>query len=329
MAGELSPYEQHLRARLGRTHRAWPREFEHCLAQARPALTALRRQGGDDGFALFVLTNYRWRQVVTPGPRRERDLLVAQIDQLLGNQSVWARQLRRRDSWKAAEEELRRARDHLVSSRPQDLSAFEMTSTAWMTEGPRWTSDHSYTCLWVLDWYLRQVRGVRRGRRGLLADLLLPFGFLGQSADPDLLVAQRLRRNPRRHRGHRVIRNITLAHLMRTHHREHRAAETACGPLCKAWPDVLAFAPPPRVQHLTEQGLRLERRDQHARAAACYRAALDAGAKALGTDHAYLAWILVRYWLALRHAGQQAAAARIKPRAEAMWARYGAGHLSD
>src|SRR5262249_23943990 len=42
----------------------------------------------------------------------------------------------------------------------------------------------------------------------------------------------------------------------------------------------------------------------------------------------YLSWILVRYWLALRAAGQDAEAAKVRPRADAMWAKYGAGHLS-
>lgn len=329
MAGEMSPYEQHLCARLRRKDSAWPREFERCLEQVRPALAKLREKGGDAGFALFVLTNYRWRRVVPPGPRKERDALIAQIDQLLGSQSVWARHMRQSVTWKVAEEELRRAKDRLVSSRPHDTSAFESTHTDWMTEGPRWASGHSYTCLWALDWHLRQVRKVRRIRRGLLVDLLLPFGFLGRSSDPDLLVAQRLRRNPRVRKGHRFIRNSTLAHLMKMYHHEHSEAGVACGPLCDAWADVLSFRPPAKADRLTEKALELERKGKHARAAEYYRAALDQAAVALGTDHGYLAWILVRYWLALRHAGQHAKARRIKPRADAMWAKYGQGHLSD
>jgi len=164
VTGEMSPYEQHLGARLQQKDSAWPREFWRCLEQVRPALAELREKGGDAGFALFVLTNYRWRQVVPPGPRTERDALIAQIDQVLGNQSVWAHYMRQSVTWKA-EEELRRAKEGLVSSRPHDTSAFESTHTDWMTAGPRWASDHSYTCLWALDWHLRQVRKVRRIRR--------------------------------------------------------------------------------------------------------------------------------------------------------------------
>ena len=286
-------------------------------------------KGGDDGFALFVLTNYRWRQVVPPGPRKERDALIAQIDQLLGDQSVWHRHMRQSGSWKVAEEELRRGKDRVLSNRPHDMSAFEATQTDWMTEGPRWASDHSYTCLWAIDWYLRQVRGVRRIRRRLLGDLLLPFGFLGRSTDPDLLVAQRLRRNPRVRKGHRSIRNSTLAHLMKMYHHEHTGAGTGCGPLCDAWADVLFFKPPIKADRLTEKALRFEGKHKHARAAECYRAALDEVETALGRDHGYVAWILVRYWLALRHAGQHAKARRVKPRADAMWTKYGQGHLSD
>jgi len=166
-------------------------------------------------------------------------------------------------------------------------------------------------------------------QRGLLGDLLLPFGFLGRSSDPDLLVAQRLRRNPRVRKGHRFIRNSTLAHLIKMFHHEHSMAATACGPVCNAWPNVLSFKPPVKADQLTEKALEIERKDQHASAAACYRAALDQAEVALGTDHPYLAWILVRYWLALRHAGQHAKARRIKPRTDAMWAKYGQGHLSD
>ena len=329
MASEMSPYEQHLRTRLRGKDRAWPREFDRCLEEARPALAELREKGGDADFALFVLTNYRWRHVVPVGPWRERDVLVAQIDKLLGNLGVWARHMRQRVTWKGAEEELRRGRDDLVKSRPHDTSAFESRHTDWMTANARWASDHSYTCLWVLDWHLRQVRKVRRIRRRLLGDLLVPFGFLGRSADPDVLVAQRLRRNPRVRKEHQVIRNYTLAHLIKMYHHEHSMAATACGPLCDAWTEILSFRPPAKADRLTEKALQLERKGQHARAAACYRAALDQAAVALGTDHGYLAWILVRYWLALRHSGQHAKATRIKPRADAMWAKYGQGHLSD
>lgn len=329
MAGEMSPYEEHLRERLGRKNSAWPGEFDHCLEPARPALAELREKGGDAGFALFVLTNYRWRKVVPLGPRKERDALIAQIDRLLGNQSVWGQQMRQSVSWKAAEEELKRAKDRLVSTQPHDTSAFESTHTDWMTGGPHWLSDHSYTCLWVLDWHLKQVRGVRRIRRRLLGDLLLPFGFLGHSTEPDLLVAKRLRRNPRLRKGHRFIRNHTLVHLMKMHHHEHGAAEVACGPVCDAWPDVLFPTRPAKAHRLAEKALELERKGKHARAAECYRAALDQAELALGTDHGYLAWILVRYWLALRHAGQHGKATRVKPRAGAMWAKYGMGHLSE
>src|SRR5713101_3165466 len=236
----MSPYEQHLRTRLQWKDGAWPREFDRCLEEVRPALAKLRGKGGDADFGLFVLTNYRWRHVVPAGPRKERDVLIAQIDQLLGNQSVWARSMRRRGTWKATEEELRRVKEGLLSSRPHDTSAFESMQTDWTAAGPRWASDHSYTCLWALDWHLRQVRKVRRIRRRLLGDLLLPFGFLGRSSDPEVLVAQRLRRNPRMRKGHRVIRNFTLAHLMKMYHHEHSMAATACGPVCTSWPDVVS-----------------------------------------------------------------------------------------
>jgi len=116
---------------------------------------------------------------------------------------------------------------------------------------------------------------VRRIRRRLLWDLLLPFGFLGRSRDPDLLVAQRLRRNLRVRKGHRFIRNSTLAHLIKMHHHEHSMARTVCGPVCNAWPDVLSFKPPAKADQLAEKSLKLERKGNHARAAECYRAALD------------------------------------------------------
>lgn len=122
---------------------------------------------------------------------------------------------------------------------------------------------------------------------------------------------------------------LTLAHLLRMYHHEHSVAGVTCGPICAAWPDVLVFNPPAKTHRLTERALSLERKGQHASAAGCYRAALDQAELALGADHFYLAWILVRYWLALRHAGQLAKASRIKPRADAMWAKYGAGHLSE
>lgn len=329
MAGKMSPYEQHLRTRLGQKDGTWPGEFDHCLEGVWPVLAELRDKGGDADFALFVLTNYCWRHVVAAGPERERDTLIAQIDQLLDNQSAWAHHMRQSATWKTAEEELRRAKDRLERSRPHDMSAFESTHTDWMTASPRWASDHAYTCLWALDWYLRQVRKVQRIRRRLLADLLFPFGFLGRSSDPEVLVAQRLRRNPRVRKGHRFIRNFTLAHLIKMYHHEHSIAKTACGPVCTSWSDVVSFTPPARAHRLAEKAFELEREGKHARAAACYRVALDQAEMALGTDHGYLASILARYWLALRHAGQHAEARRIKPRADAMWTKYGQGHLSD
>jgi hypothetical protein len=185
-----------------------------------------------------------------------------------------------------------------MSSRPHDTSAFESTQTDWATTGPRWASDHSYTCLWALDWHLKGVRKVRRIRRRLLGDLLFPFGFLGRSSDPELLVAQCLRRNPRVRKGHRVIRNSTLAHLIKMHHHEHTMARTVCGPVCNAWPDVLSFKPPAKADRLTEKALKLERKGNHARAPEYYRAALGHAEEALGMDHGYLAWVLVRANLA-------------------------------
>jgi len=142
-------------------------------------------------------------------------------------------------------------------------------------------------------------------------------------------VAQRLRRNPRVRKGQRAIRNSTLAHLMRVYHHAHSAAGVACGPLCASGKEVLVFKPPAKVDRLTEKALALERQSKHARAAGCYRAALAEAERALGRDHAYSAWILVRYWLALRHAGQHDKAEKVKEDAEAMWAKYGQGHLSD
>lgn len=46
MTGEMSSYEQHLRARLQRKDSTWLREFDRCLEQVRPALTELRAKGG-------------------------------------------------------------------------------------------------------------------------------------------------------------------------------------------------------------------------------------------------------------------------------------------
>lgn len=331
MDGELSSFERYVRKRLGREKSSWPREWDRCLEEARPALDELRRKGGDDRFALFVLANYRWRRIVPIAPRWERTALMAQIDRLLGNQSAWFQHMRQSggEAWKVAEEELRRARSRLLSMQPHEMSAFEATHTSSVVEGPRWEGDHSYTCLWVLDWHLKQVPGLRRIRRRLLGDLLFPFGFLGRSRNTVLLVAQRLRRNPRVRKGNRFVRNATLIHLAQMYHDAHNEAGVGCGPVCRAWHDVLFFKPPVKVHRWTEKASSLERHKRHAEAAQCYQAALGEAEKIFGTDHAYVAWILVRYWLALHTAGHHARAAKIKPRTDAMWAKYGAGTLSE
>lgn len=299
--------------------------------EARPALAELHRNGGDERFALFVLANYRWRRVVVLGPLKERDVLIEQINELLGNQSAWFRDVQQSggNSWKAAEEELRRAKARLLSMRPYDLSAFESAHTDSMSAGARWESDHLYTCLWVLDWHLKQVPGVRRVRRRLLTDLLRSFAFLDGSSTPGLVVIQRLRRNPRVHKENRISRNLTLAFLVRMYHDTHSAAGEGCGVLCDAWSEVLSFKPPTKAQRLTEKALSLEQRGRHAQAARSYEVALKEAEMVFGRDHFYLAWILARYWLALRHAGQHAKAGKIKPRADRMWAKYGVGHLSE
>ena len=326
----MSPFERFVRKRLGNRDPSWAHEWDACLEEVRSPLAELRRRGGDAQFALFVLSNYRWRQVVSLGPIKERDALIKQIDRLLGNKGPWFQYAQQSggEPWKAAEGELRRAKSRLLSIRPRDRSAFEETHSEQMAGGPRWDSDRSYTCLWILDWYFRQVRGVSRVKRRLLAELLLSFGFLGRSDEPILLVAQRLRRNPRVRKGSRAIRNINLAHFIRMYHVAHSEAGVECGPLCKAQQDVLFFSPPIKVERLTERARALERKKKHAEAARCYGAALRAGERFLGTDHPYLAWILVRYWMALRAAGREAEASKVRPRAEAMWAKYGTGHLS-
>ena len=45
LAGEMSPFEQRLRERLGRENQTWPGEFDQCLEQARAALAELREGG--------------------------------------------------------------------------------------------------------------------------------------------------------------------------------------------------------------------------------------------------------------------------------------------
>ncbi len=330
MTGEMSPFERYLRKRLEARNPSWGREWGVCLEEIRSTLAELLRRGADAQFVQFVLANYRWRQVVPLGPIEDRDALIKQIDRLLVNEGPWFQYVQHSggEAWRAAEEELRRARSRLLSVRPHDMSVFEATSTEWMTGGPRWDSDRSYTCLWVLDWYLRQIPGVSRLKRRLLAELLLPFGFLGRSAEPILLVAQRLRRNPRVHKGIRSIRNVKLAHLIRMYHAAHGVAGVECGPLCKEQRDILFFSPPIKVERLTEKALVLERKNQHAGAARCYQASLKEGEQRLGRDYPYLAWIVVRHWFALRAAGQHAEAAKVRRRADAMWAKHGAGHLS-
>lgn len=330
MTGEMSPFERYVRESLGKKDPSWVPEWDACLEEVRPTLVELRRRGSDDQFVLFVLANYRWRQVAPPGSIEERDSLIKRIDRLLTSEGFWFRYVQQSggQTWKAAEEELRRAKSRLLSIRSRDSSAFEETSTEWRAAGPRWHSDRSYTCLWILNWYLRQIRGVSRIKRRLLAELLLPFGFLGRSGEPILLVAQRLRRNPRVRKGNRFIRNVNLAHLIRMYHVAHSQAGVECGPLCKEQQDVLFFSPPIKVERLTRKAWTLERRNQHAGAARCYRAALKEGEKRLGRDHPYLAWIHVRHWLALRAAGRHAEAAKVRHRADVMWTKHGAGHLS-
>jgi hypothetical protein len=82
------------------------------------------------------------------------------------------------------------------------------------------------------------------------------------------------------------------------YHHEHTMARTVCGPVCNAWPDVLSFKPPAKADRLTEKALKLERKGNHARAPEYYRAALGHAEEALGMDHGYLAWVLVRANLA-------------------------------
>jgi hypothetical protein len=326
----MSPFERYLRERLGELNPAWLPEWDRCRDAARSPLAELRQKGGDDRFTLFVLANYRWRALVLPGPLEERDALIEQIDALLGNQSVWVQHVRQsgRMAWMAAEEELRRAREALLTIRALDLSTFESGSTDWMTSGAHWRSDHSYSCLWVLDWHLKQLPRVRRIRRRLLAELLTTFELLPDSEDPERLVAQRLRRNPRIRVGHRSIRNSTLAQLIRIYHRVHGLAKEDCGPICES-STFLRFMAPVEAERLVTEAVALEQKEQHVEAARCYRAALTEAQKHLGTDHFYLAPILVRLWLALRHAGQHTKAAKVKPRVERMWEKYGLGHLSQ
>lgn len=181
----MSGFERLLQVALERVNPRWAREFGDLIRteEIRAGLERLQKVGGDPNFALFTLTDFRWRRIKALPAPRERNRVLRALRLLLEGQGEWPERLRTLggDEWKEIEPVLRQALTNLESFHPVEESVFKTSGTRYEYETASLLSDHATTCLLVLEWHVRQATGRRRTNRVLLGGLMDAFGLMKRS----------------------------------------------------------------------------------------------------------------------------------------------------
>src|SRR5260370_22332794 len=183
--GKMSGFERHLQTALEGVNPRWAREFGDLIRaeEIRAGLKRLQKAGGDPNFALFTLTDCRWRRIKPLPAPRERNRFRRALRLLLEGQGEWPDRLRTLGGkeWKEIEPVLRQALTNLESFHPVEESVFKTSGTRYEYETPSLHSDRATTCLLVLHGHVGQATGRRRTNRVLLGSLMDGFGLIKRS----------------------------------------------------------------------------------------------------------------------------------------------------
>ena len=240
----MSEFRAYMRSQLARWDPSWAAEWDQAIgdSQAAAALGRIKRLGGDPEFCLYVLADYRWRTLRPLRDLRQREELLRAITVLLRAGDLWGSVLRRGAPDFGADEMqgvLVEARLTLQAARALDDGPFSQTTTDRSPRGKAWLSDRQSTCLSLLDRHIRHGSERRRRARRVLADLLVAFGWLSASKDPERWVEKRLERIDPTSR-------FPLRAAYQGFHEVHRQAGARCSWACALWRGSLDRTNPSR-----------------------------------------------------------------------------------
>ncbi len=240
----MSEFRAYMRRQLAGWDPRWADEWDQAMGdgQAAAALGRIKRLGGDPDFCLYVLADYRWRRLRPLRDLRQREELLRAINVLLGASDLWARMLRGGATGLSADKMrgfLVEARLALQGVRALDDGPFSQTTTDRSPRGKAWLSDRQSMCLSLLDRHIRHGSERQRRARRVLADLLVAFGWLSASKDPERWVEKRLERIDPASR-------FPLRAAYQWFHEVHRQAGTPCSRACELWRGSGDRTNPPR-----------------------------------------------------------------------------------
>jgi hypothetical protein len=327
----MSGFQRLLQAALARVNPRWAREFEQVVREEEVVsrLERLRKLGGDPNFALFTLTDYRWRRIKPLRAPRDRNRLLRALRLLLEDQGEWSEQLRTLggSEWKAIGPVLRQALTNLESFRPVEESVFKTSGTRYDYETPGLLSDRATTCLVVLHWHVQQASGKRRTDLVLLGGLMDAFGLIPRSrakpsADPARWVEKRLERAAKKddhgHSPQEFTQKFVVFPLVMAYHDVHESAGLACGSGCRPFERAFRTAGQEGLLYEVDRALGSMHTDEPVAAVDRLRQLLEKADRLLGPNHAGLVPLLEGYAKVLRAAGRRSTAITVAKRIAAV-----------
>lgn len=317
----MSGFEGLLQVTLERVDPRWAREFQDVIRaeEVGAGLERLRKLGGDPNFALFALTDYRWRRIKALPAPRERNRYLRALRLLLEGQGEWPDRLRTLGGgeWKGIEPILQRALTNLESFHPVEESVFKTSGTVYEYETPSLLSDRATICLLVLDWHVRQATGRRRPNRVLLGGLMDGFGLIkrsqqARSADVARWVEKRLERAAKKdehgHSPQEFVQKFVVFPLVMAYHDVHEWGGLGCGSACHPFERGFRTTDQGRLLYEASNAWVLMRAGEHAAARSQFQQTLQKAERLTGLHHVGLVPILEGYAKALRATGAREAA---------------------
>lgn len=317
----MSGFERLLQVALEHVNPRWAREFEDLIREEEvgAGLERLQKLGGDPNFALFTLTDSRWRRIKALPAPRERNRFLRALRLLLDGQGEWPDRVRTLggNEWKGIEPILRRAVTNLESFHPVEESVFKTGGTRYEYETPSLLSDRATTCLLVLEWHVRQATGRRRTNRMLLGSLMDGFGLIKRSreapsADVARWVEKRLERAAKKdehgHSQREFAERFVVFPLVMTYHDVHEWGGLGCGSACRPFERGFRTTAQERLLYEASNAWVLMRAGEHVAARSQFQEALQKAERLTSLHHVGLVPILEGYAKALRATGERDAA---------------------
>lgn len=224
----MSGFRAYMREQLARKKPSWAGEWDGVFKDGGidATLEGVRKLGADPEFCVFVLAEYRWREIRPLRPRWLRVRLLTAVTTLLNLDGDWAEILGHRGlGSREVKQFLAGAYVTLRGARAVDEGAFSRTTTDKDQVG--WEKERQSTCLSVLRRHILHASRRRRVPQRILAELLSDFGLSPvRSTDLGRLMEKRLERSDRKGR-------VPLLPLYHSYHLLHLEAGTHCTRVCR------------------------------------------------------------------------------------------------